>query len=584
MRGFFTWAALNFGLLPIPEAAPPPFPAAKLQPGHVTVTIPSGTIVGSATESIEIFNGIPFADPPTGSLRFKPPIKLSTHLGTFDATGVAKVCPQDPIPGSPSSSTIQKQDTAKNVLSNSSSIDKNDGVESPDQSEDCLTVTVHRPRGIQAGADLPVLFYIFGGGFIIGSTSDPVNDPTKLVQTGIDLGQPFIFVAVNYRLGGWGFMPGAEILHDGSANAGLLDQRMGLEWVADNVAAFGGDPDKVTIWGHSAGAISVFHQLVLHDGNATYNDKPLFRAAMMNSGSVTPTDAIDSPKAQALYNLVVEEAGCQGDDSLDCLRGLEFEALAKAIAAPNLLAYQGLALTYLPRPDGKVLSASPHVLAKRGKFHAVPMILSIQEDEGVAFSLVMSDMGTTDKIVDYLAKVYYHDADRSLITAFVDTFSTRFEDGSPYRTGTLLKSLFYPGQKRIASIIGDAFFTLIRRWTLETVSTICPEVPLWSSFASYNYRKDHLGTLRGTQHGVDTSVFFGEDNDYYPTMSGRQYYINFVHHMDPNVGVEPDVFWPMWLEGRQLLWYNACSNGLLDDDFRSGSYDFMKEHIDVLLF
>jgi carboxylesterase type B len=113
--------------------------------------------------------------------------------------------------------------------------------------EDCLTINVQRPAGTKAGAKLPVLFWIFGGGFELGATS--MYDGTSLVAESVAQGKPVVFVAVNYRVGGFGFMPGKEILADGSGNLGLLDQRLGLQWVADNIAAFGGDPDKVTIWG-----------------------------------------------------------------------------------------------------------------------------------------------------------------------------------------------------------------------------------------------------------------------------------------------------------------------------------------------
>jgi carboxylesterase type B len=97
-------------------------------------------------------------------------------------------------------------------------------------------------------------------------------DASSLVSNAANSGKPFVFVAVNYRVGGFGFMPGKEILQDGASNLGLLDQRMGLEWVADNVAAFGGDPSKVTIWGESAGAISGTSALVAvsHDGVLGY--------------------------------------------------------------------------------------------------------------------------------------------------------------------------------------------------------------------------------------------------------------------------------------------------------------------------
>ncbi|KAL6827071.1 Alpha/Beta hydrolase protein [Trichoderma sp. SZMC 28015] len=569
MKKVITWVTLALGLLPISVAAQ----------GQVNVTIPSGTIMGSSVEDVEFFKGIPFADPPIGELRFKPPQTLSTHLGDFDATKKAKLCSQGPI------FTVSSNPRVAPFALKAERESFGNPVPPENESEDCLTITIHRPAGTEAGDDLPVLFYIFGGGFVIGGTSAAINDPTVLVQTGIDLGKPFIFAAVNYRVGGWGFMPGAEILRDGSANAGLLDQRKGLEWVADNIAAFGGDPSKVTIWGQSSGSISVFEQLVLYDGDNTYNGNPLFRAAIMNSGSVTPVDPVDSAKPQALYDHVVRVANCEGDDSLGCLRRLPNDHFAVAAnSIPGLISYESLALSYLPRPDGQVLTASPHVLAREGKFPAVPMILASQEDEGTLFSFFQGDMGTTDIITDYLNSLYFTNADRSLVKSFVETYSERLEDGSPYRTGTFEGFLSYPGKKRIASILGDIVFTLVRRWTLETIAEVSPETNLWSSFASYNYNQslDIFGL--GTKHGSDTEVFFARNNTYFPSITGRTYYINFVYNGDPNEGLDVNVTWPGWKEDRQLLWYNATENGYLADDFRNGSYNFIKENIDSLIF
>ncbi|KAL6809211.1 Alpha/Beta hydrolase protein [Trichoderma sp. SZMC 28013] len=565
MKKVITWVTLALGLLPISVAAQ----------SQVNVTIPSGTIIGNSVEDVEIFNGIPFADPPIGELRFKPPQTLSTHLGDFNATKKAKLCSQGPIFSA--SSNFQVVPLALEAVRESFG----NPVPGGEESEDCLTITIHRPAGTEAGDNLPVLFYIFGGGFVLGGTSFAINDPTVFVQTGIDLGKPFIFAAVNYRVGGWGFMPGAEILRDGSANAGLLDQRKGLEWVADNIAAFGGDPSKVTIWGQSSGSISVFDQLILYDGDNTYNGNPLFRAAIMNSGSVTPVDPVDSAKPQALYEHVVREANCEGDDSLGCLRGLSNEDFAAAAnKIPGLLSYESLALSYLPRPDGTVLTASPHVLAREGKFPAVPMIFGTQEDEGTLFSFFQGNMGTTDIITDYLDRLYFPNADRSLVKSFVETYSERLEDGSPYRTGTYAGLFPYAGKKRIASILGDIVFTLVRRWTLETIAAVSPETNLWSSFASYNYKLDFLGT----KHGSDTDVFFTRNNSHFPSISGRTYYINFVYNGDPNEGLDVNVTWPGWKEDGQLLWYNATQNGYLADDFRNGSYNFIKENIDSLIF
>jgi carboxylesterase type B len=105
-----------------------------------------------------------------------------------------------------------------------------------------------------------------------------------------------ILVAINYRLDAFGFLGGSEVLADGASNLGLLDQRMALEWVADNIAEFGGDPVAVTISGESAGGMSVFDQLALFDGNNTYKGQPLFRGAIMSSGSITPTEPIDGSR------------------------------------------------------------------------------------------------------------------------------------------------------------------------------------------------------------------------------------------------------------------------------------------------
>ncbi|UKZ61129.1 uncharacterized protein TrAtP1_002400 [Trichoderma atroviride] len=451
--------------------------------------------------------------------------------------------------------------------------------EASTSSEDCLTISVQRPHGVEAGAGLPVLFWIFGGGFVAGSTSG--FDGTKLIETGVLHSQPFIFVAVNYRVGAWGFMPGKEILEEGSGNAGLLDQRMGLEWVADNIEAFGGDPGKVTVWGESSGAISTFEQLVLYDGDATYKGNDLFRAAIMDSGSITPVDPLDTQKGQDVYDAVKKAAGCDVDDSLACLRGLDngnFTVAANSV--PGIISYQSLALSYLPRPDGTVLTDSPDALAKAGKFHHVPMILGNQEDEGTLFAIFQQDMSTTDKIVNYLSRFYFHTATKQQVTDFVNTYSPEIADGSPYRTFGSFD--FFKGRKRIASILGDLVFDLIRRVTLQIVDNVSPELSTWAYFSSYNYDPKY-GVL-GTAHGSDINVLFKKDNANYPTLSGRTYYINFLHNLDPNNGTRTDLFWPQWSEGHQLLNFEAKSISLKDDDYRNSSYSYMFNHVESLHF
>ncbi|RAL63540.1 hypothetical protein DID88_003584 [Monilinia fructigena] len=314
--------------LPIEERAPAP---------TVTIAYPPAKIIGGAGDTVETFAGIPFAKPPVGPFRLKPPQPITSPLGTIQATTQAASCPQ---------------------------------------------------------------FYF----------SDTINDAIPTAALGLLLNTPGfqkILNAVAYRVGGFGFLPGAEVLADGSANLGLLDQRLGLQWVADNIAAFGGDPSKVTIWGESAGAISVFDQMVLYGGNNTYKSKPLFRGAIMNSGSVIPADPVDCPKGQIVYDTVVASAGCStANNTLACLRGLPYQTLLDATnSVPALLSYSSVALSYLPRPDGKALTQSPDVLLSSGAWAKVPFIIGDQEDEGTIFALFQSNISTTAQTYNLLIRL-----------------------------------------------------------------------------------------------------------------------------------------------------------------------------------
>ncbi|PON28476.1 hypothetical protein TGAM01_v202970 [Trichoderma gamsii] len=572
--------ALVAGLLPIAGAVPAQNTQAKVQAGLVNVTIPSGIIIGSTDNGVESFRGIPYADPPTGDLRFRPPVRLSRHLGEFDATKKPVACHQGPIYG-PFADTQNAVATLAEI-GVASSVFKNIAGDTPAEfDEDCLIINVQRPEGVKAGANLPVLFWIYGGGFVGGST--PPFDGKNLIATGVQLNQSFIYVSVNYRVGGWGFMPGEEIHREGSGNAGLRDQRMGLEWVADNIAEFGGNPKRVVIWGESAGAISVFDQLVLYDGNATYKGKELFHGAIMNSGTALPTDPLYGPKGKAIYKAVIEKAGCEGkpEGSLKCLRELHNDDFAAAAnSVPGIFSYPSLALSYLPRPDDTVLTDSPDALAKKGKFHKVPVIMGSQEDEGTAFSLFQINMGTDQRIVQYLSKYYFGDATIEQVSEFVGTYSNEIADGSPFRSKLLTE--LYPGKRRIAAILGDMVFDLMRRITLRIIAEHHPEEHSWSYLSSYNY---NLGlSAVGTTHGSDMPVFFNGSNNNLPTISGRTYYLNFLYNLDPNNGSRVDVHWPQWKEGHQLLWYNKNNNSLRSDTYRERSYEFMYENINSLRF
>lgn len=226
-------------------------------------------------------------------------------------------------------------------------------------------------------------FWIYGGGFEFGSTS--TYDGSNLIGTSVSQNQPFIYVAVNYRVSGFGFLAGKEIKEAGASNLGLLDQRLGLQWVADNIEKFGGDKSKVTIFGESAGAISVLDQMILYNGNNSYKGKPLFRGAIMDSGSIVPANPVDGQKGQAVYDAVVKASGCSGKaNTLRCLRNAPYETFLNATnSVPGIFSYQSLALSYLPRPDGTVLTESPEILVQAGKYTKVPFIIGDQEGKSL---------------------------------------------------------------------------------------------------------------------------------------------------------------------------------------------------------
>ncbi|KAF6834662.1 sterol esterase precursor [Colletotrichum plurivorum] len=565
----FSISVLTAALLPALAAGEPDNHNRQHQPRAAqAVNFGAGTVLGRSFGSVETFSGIPYAKPPVGALRLKPPQKFNDTLNLFDATGTAASCPQFTLSSESSNIII---DTLGSLLSLPIFQPLNG-------QEDCLTLTVQRPAGTPPGAKLPVMLWIFGGGFEFGSTSS--YNGASFVRDGTDLKQPFIFVSVNYRLGGFGFLPGKEVLRDGSANLGLMDQRMGMEWVADNIAAFGGDPDKVTIWGESAGAISVFDQMALFDGDNKYKGRPLFRGAIMNSGSVVPADPVDCPKGQVIYDTVVKAAGCTGSaNTLDCLRNVDYDTYLRAAATvPSILSRESLALSYVPRPDGVMLRDSPDILSKNGRYAAVPMIIGNQEDEGTVFALFQPEVATTTQLVDYLSELYFHNASRDQLTTLVNTYDSRITEGSPFRTGIFNE--LSPGFKRRAAILGDLVFILARRSFLSVAKARNPSVPAWSYLNSYNFGTPMVGTF----HASDIMQnFFGV----FPTFARqttRTYYLNFLYNQDPNVGTQGLVRWPEWSEDQQLLWWFSDRVAYLKDDFRGSSFDFIFKNMASLNF
>ena len=562
------WTPLAWALLAtIPTIGASPVPHKRANAPTITISHPEATVVGSSgLDKVDSFNGIPFAQPPTGSLRLKPPRPIQSALGTVKATGSAKSCPQF-------SDSTDTKDFPTSVTAKLENLPLFQKISNAD--EDCLTLDIRRPADTKAGANLPVLVWIFGGGFETGSTTN--YEGSRLVSSSVELDMPVIFVAMNYRVGGFGFMPGSEILKDGAANLGLLDQRLALQWVADNIEAFGGDPSKVTIWGESAGSISVFDQFALYDGNNTYNGHQLFHGGIMDSGSITPADPVDCAKGQQVYDTVVQNAGCSDEpDTLECLRQLDYTTFLNAAnSVPSIMSYDSVALSYLPRPDGTVLTDSPEKLVKDGKYASVPFIVGDQEDEGTIFALNQHNLTTTEEIVDYFERLYFHGASRKQLEDLVATYPDTKTYGSPFRTNDL--NNWYPQYKRLAAILGDLTFTITRRVFLDLAQKSKPQVPFWSYLSSYDYGTPLLGTF----HGSDIlQVFYGILPNY-ASKSIHSYYFSFIYDQDPNSRATKFMDWPQWSKNQSLMHFFNDHGALLADNFRQETADFLASNLDA---
>ena len=294
-----------------------------------TVATTSGIVHGAVDGKTFAYKRVPFAAPPTGELRFAPPQPATCAEGEVDARALGPACPQ---------------------------LDAGAFV----GDEDCLHVNVWAPSDAPA-TPRPVMVWIHGGGNSIGSAVYPIYDGRRLAEVG-----DVIVVSANYRLGQLGFL---AIGGDGSGVFGLLDQIAALTWVKDNIAAFGGDPNNVTIFGESAGARDVCSLV------ASPTAKGLFHRAIMESGSCKALPA--RAKAEQTAADVVAAAGCAAGD-VACMRALPAETVIRALASDISGLSSG---DYQPMIDGIVQTDQPdNVIAAGGHSH-VPFMVGANADE-----------------------------------------------------------------------------------------------------------------------------------------------------------------------------------------------------------
>jgi para-nitrobenzyl esterase len=330
------------------------FGTAAQQPS--VVRIDAGEVQGVASDGVVSYKGIPFAAPPTGELRWRPPKPAAPWTATRQAAEFGPDCMQGRFGPPPASNAP-----------------------GPAPSEDCLYVNVWTPASATAGAKLPVMFWIYGGGFVGGSAAYPGTSGTQFAKHGV------VLVAANYRVGRFGFFAfpalSREHADELKGNYAYMDQIAALKWVQRNIAAFGGDPNNITIFGFSAGGVSV-HSLL-----ASPMGRGLFQKAIVESGgsrdSVLTARPMSKDGIDPNYPVSAETIGLQFAHSMG-IDGIDDTALAKlrALSADQVLhgAPAGTGNTMpshetTPILDGRLITETTETAYKAHHQSRVPIML-----------------------------------------------------------------------------------------------------------------------------------------------------------------------------------------------------------------
>lgn len=355
------------------------------------VTISGGAVSGLALEdsAVRVFKGIPFAAPPVNDLRWRPPMEVEPWAGVYSATSFGPACMQ----------SLREEGSFFGQI-----------VEEMD--EDCLYLNVW--SAAESEQQLPVMVWIHGGGLSSGHGAEATYDGSALAERGV------VLVTINYRLGPFGYLThpllAQESVHQASGNYGTLDQIAALQWVQDNISTFGGDPNRVTIFGESAGSWSVNHLM------ATPLAANLFHRAIGESGGGFGSFGKAFPKGH------MEVSGLELGQTLIGAQAVTSAAQLRAVSAEDIMALPRGPLGTSPNIDGWVFPDSIYNIFANGQQNDVPLIVGSNADEWATLRIGTSStlsaynqsaINVYGALVDQYLSIYPADSDAAATAASI---------------------------------------------------------------------------------------------------------------------------------------------------------------------
>jgi para-nitrobenzyl esterase len=487
--------------------------------GKPRVTLDDGVLEGKTEDNkVHAFLGIPYAKPPVGELRWKLPQKNEKWTTMRDATKFGGRCAQ----------------LASATLMNPAS-----------DTEDCLYLNVWTPSFTPA-APLPVMFWIHGGGNQNGSASEAVPYAnTGLFYSGMFLAaKDVVVVTFNYRLGAFGFFAHPAIASEqggAAGNQGLYDQALALEWVKSNIAKFGGNPNKVTIFGESAGSLDVCYHI------ASAKSRGLFHKAISQSGGCT-TLLQTKALAQTAADGLAGKFECAGspEEAVACLRD-------KSVSELLAMASTG----FSPDLDGVFLTDQPRTLFDNGDIAKVPYIAGSNTDEGTLF--VAADVADQAAYTAALGTAF--GADRA---AVVETQypASKFPDGQPT-----------PFRAALARAVGDA------RLVCTTFDSAARAATAGNPVFAYNFDISAGIANLGATHGSELTSVFGtstmfNDDTRAASLLMQRYWSRFAKTGNPNGG--DDLDWPEFTPTSNVRINFGLQEATVVEDFRAAECAFWR--------